>query len=49
MCDGDALTVTTTGAQVGTYGALDLAADGSYTYTLNDASPTVQALPPGRR
>ena len=42
--DGDALTVTTTGAQAGTYGTVTIAADGSYSYALNNANPAVQAL-----
>jgi VCBS repeat-containing protein len=31
----------------GTYGTLNLAADGSYTYTLDNADPDTQALPQG--
>ena len=42
--DGDALTVTTTGAQVGTYGSVTIAADGTYSYALNNANAAVQAL-----
>ena len=42
--DGDALTVTTTGGQAGTYGSVTIAADGSYSYSLNNANPAVQAL-----
>ena len=33
---------------VGTYGTLTVAADGSYTYTLNNSLPAVQALDPGQ-
>jgi VCBS repeat-containing protein len=46
--DGDALTVTTTGTFVGTYGTLVLNADGSYTYTLNNDLPAVQGLGVGQ-
>ncbi len=42
--DGDALTVTTTGPQAGTYGSVTIAADGSYSYALNSANPIIQAL-----
>ena len=42
--DGDALTVTTTGAQAGTYGTVTINADGTYSYALNNANPAVQAL-----
>ena len=34
--------------EAGTYGTLTLAADGQYTYTLNNASPVVQALGVGQ-
>src|SRR6185312_8650295 len=33
--DGDALTVTTTGAQTGTYGSVTIAVNGAYSYSLN--------------
>ena len=42
--DGDALTVTTTGAQAGSYGSVTIAANGVYSYALNNANPAVQAL-----
>ena len=42
--DGDALTVTTTGAQVGTYGTVTINADGSYSFALNNGNAAVQAL-----
>jgi large repetitive protein len=42
--DVNATPVTTTGTFVGLYGTLVLNADGSYTYTLNNANPTVNAL-----
>ncbi len=42
--DGDALAVTTTGAQAGTYGSVTIAANGAYSYALNSANPAVQAL-----
>jgi VCBS repeat-containing protein len=35
-------------ALAGTYGSLTLQANGSYTYTLNNAHPAVQALAPGQ-
>ena len=42
--DGDALTVTTTGAQVGPYGTVTIAANGAYSFTLNNGNAAVQAL-----
>lgn len=45
--DGDPVAVTNPGTYAGAYGALVLAADGSYTYTLDAGSPAVQALPGG--
>jgi VCBS repeat-containing protein len=45
--DHEPLTVTTTGTFSGTYGTLELNADGSYTYTLDNAHPDVQALDDG--
>ena len=42
--DGDALTVTTTGAQVGPYGTVTIAADGTYSFALNNGNAAVQAL-----
>ncbi|MFM9843877.1 MAG: Ig-like domain-containing protein, partial [Dongiaceae bacterium] len=42
--DGDALAVTTTGTQAGSYGAVTIAANGAYSYALNNANPAVQAL-----
>jgi VCBS repeat-containing protein len=36
--DGEALTVTSAGTYVGSYGTLNIAADGSYTYTPNAAA-----------
>ena len=42
--DGDVLTVTTTGAQVGTYGTVTIAANGTYSFTLNNGNAAVQAL-----
>jgi VCBS repeat-containing protein len=44
---GDTLKVTTVGSYTGTYGTLVLAADGSYTYNLNNASAAVQSLGQG--
>ena len=43
----DTLTFTTKVAEAGLYGTLTLNADGSYTYTLNNASPLVQGLGAG--
>ncbi|BCO27531.1 hypothetical protein MIZ03_2419 [Rhodoferax lithotrophicus] len=45
---GDTLTVVNTGATAGNYGMLDLGADGQYTYTLNNASQSVQSLAQGQ-
>ena len=45
---GDTLTVTTTGAQVGTYGTVTIAANGAYSFTLNNANAAVQALGVGQ-
>ena len=42
------LTVTNAGTLTGKYGTLTLNADGSYTYTLNNSNPTVNALNPGQ-
>ncbi len=42
--DGDALTVTSTGAQTGTYGTVTINADGTFSYVLDNASPAVQGL-----
>jgi VCBS repeat-containing protein/ELWxxDGT repeat protein len=44
---GDSLTVTSTGTFAGTYGTLTLAADGSYTYTLDNADGDSNALAQG--
>jgi VCBS repeat-containing protein len=44
---GDSLTVTTTGIIQGTYGSLSLAANGSWTYTLNNADGDTNALAQG--
>ena len=43
------LTLTTAGTFVGKYGTLVIAANGTYTYTLDNANPTVNALNPGQR
>ena len=48
MSNGDALTVTTTGAQAGTYGTVTIAANGAYSFTLNNGKPAVQALGVGQ-
>ncbi|WP_295559318.1 DUF5801 repeats-in-toxin domain-containing protein [uncultured Hyphomicrobium sp.] len=42
--DGDALSVANPGTYILSLGTLVLNADGSYTYTLNNAHPAVQAL-----
>ena len=42
--DGDALVVTNPGTYIGTYGNLVLAADGTYSYVLNNSSTAVQSL-----
>ncbi|MEP6789813.1 MAG: VCBS domain-containing protein [Ramlibacter sp.] len=46
---GDTLKVTTTGVRAGDYGTLTLAADGSYSYALNNGSTKVQALAAGQQ
>ncbi|MGB3136310.1 MAG: VCBS domain-containing protein, partial [Nodosilinea sp.] len=51
--DNDPLTITSingsaSGPSVGSYGTLTWANDGSYTYSLNNANPTVQALGAGK-
>ena len=46
--DGDALTITTTGAQVGPYGTVTIAANGAYSFTLNNGNAAVQALGVGK-
>ena len=45
---GDSKTVTTTGSFTGTYGTLSLAANGTWTYTLNNADADTQALAQGQ-
>src|SRR5262245_24647125 len=45
--EGDALSVTTTGAQTGSYGTVTIAADGTYSYTLDNSNPAVQGLAVG--
>jgi len=45
--DDKGSTVTTTGTVAGKYGSYELHADGSYTYSLDNANPAVQALPKG--
>ena len=45
--NGDALTVTSVGAFTLAHGSLVINADGSYTYTLNNSDPTVNALNDG--
>src|SRR4030095_3424342 len=45
--DGDTPHVTTTGTFNGTYGTLVLNADGTYSYTLNNANTAVQGLDSG--
>ena len=42
------LTLTTAGTFVGKYGTLVIAANGTYTYTLDNNNPTVNALNPGQ-
>ncbi|HSI22053.1 MAG TPA: putative Ig domain-containing protein [Methylophilaceae bacterium] len=42
--NGTVLQVVTTGEHAGTYGSLSMAADGNYTYSLNNAAPVVQSL-----
>lgn len=46
--DGDAIVVTNPGTLLGTYGSLVLGADGSWTYTLDDARPITGALKEGQ-
>ena len=45
--DGNSLAVTTTGTIQGVYGSLSLAANGSWTYTLNNADGDTNALAQG--
>ncbi len=45
---GDVLSVAQPGTFVGAYGSLKLGADGSYTYSLNNADITVQSLALGQ-
>jgi VCBS repeat-containing protein len=45
---GTSLAVAAPGTYAGSYGSLNLAADGSYTYTLDNASAAVQALAAGQ-
>ena len=45
--DGDSLAVTTTGTIQGVYGSLSLAANGTWTYALNNADPDTNALAQG--
>ncbi|MBI2727867.1 MAG: putative Ig domain-containing protein [Polaromonas sp.] len=45
---GDTLTVAAPGTLQGTYGSLALTANGSYTYTLNNAASAVQSLAQGQ-
>ena len=44
---GDSRTVASTGVLAGAYGSLTLAADGSYTYVLDNDNPLVQGLRAG--
>jgi large repetitive protein len=46
--DLEALTVTNAGTYVGLYGTLVIAANGGYTYTLNEDNPAVNALDSGQ-
>ena len=46
--DLEALTVTNAGTYVGLYGTLAIAANGAYTYTLNEDNPAVNALDTGQ-
>jgi VCBS repeat-containing protein len=41
---GTVLSVADAGIRAGSYGSLNLAADGSYSYAVDNASPTVQSL-----
>ncbi len=45
---GDILSVTTAGPLAGVYGSLALAANGTWTYTLNDADPDTDKLSAGQ-
>ncbi|MCF8198712.1 MAG: VCBS domain-containing protein [Sulfuritalea sp.] len=45
---GSALTIANPGTKVGAYGTLDLAADGAWSYALDNASNAVQALAAGQ-
>ena len=45
--DLEAITVTSAGTYVGLYGTLVIAADGGYTYTLDEDKPVVDALDSG--
>jgi len=45
---GTVLTVANAGMMLGAYGRIELAADGSYTYTLDNASAAVQSLRAGQ-
>ena len=49
MDRGTILTVAAPGSYTGAYGTLSLAANGAYTYTLNNASIAVQSLAAGQR
>jgi len=42
--NGTVLQVVTAGEHAGAYGSLSMAADGDYTYSLNNAAPVVQSL-----
>jgi VCBS repeat-containing protein len=46
---GDSLSVTNPGVYVGSYGTLILAADGAFTYALDNANAVIQALPESQR
>jgi large repetitive protein len=46
--DLEPLTVTSAGTFVGLYGTLVIAADGAYTYTLNEDNPVINALDTGQ-
>jgi VCBS repeat-containing protein len=47
--DGDTLSVSNAGTVTLTYGSLVLHADGSYTYTLDNTNPVVNALNNGQQ
>ena len=47
--DGNALSVTNAGTATLTYGSLTIHADGSYSYTLDNTNPVVNALEDGQR